>query len=236
MNEGGRGAVENGGGPTVFSNPLAEAPRVLVSAVGSAEGARAAAAALTCAGADVDRATLLVDVGGRPPRPTLLASAAARALEERLAAHLPSARVAARGQVCHLAVAADAEGFELAGAALTAGRESLVALHVPPEVVQPLLAARLGACLSAALLRADIATDRALLALVVADLRGRGLTVGVLKRRLAWVAERRALFGTLAPGAGLPPALADRLSGPELPSSRRGKGSSEAAEIRAARY
>ena len=230
----GRGGAEEASGPTVFTNPLAEAPRVLVSSVGAAEGARAAAAALACAGADVDRATLLIDVGGRPPRPTLLASAAARALEERLAAHLPSARVAARGQVCHLAVAADPEGFELAGAALTAARESLVALHVPPEVVQPLLAERLGARLSAALLRAEIATDRALLALAVADLRGRGLTVGVLKRRLAWVAERRALFGTLAPGAGLPPALADRLSGPGLSSSRRGRGSSAAAEFPAA--
>ena len=81
------------------------APTVLVTAVGGAEGRAAAAAALACAGADVDRAALLVDVGGRPPRPTLLASAAARGLEERLAAHLPSARVAARGQVCHLAVA-----------------------------------------------------------------------------------------------------------------------------------
>ena len=48
-----------------------------------------------------------------PPRPTLLASAAAHRLEERLVAHLPRARVAARGQVCHLAVPAEPEGFEV---------------------------------------------------------------------------------------------------------------------------
>ena len=79
-----------------------------------AEGVRGAAAALACAGADVDRASLLVDIGGRAPRPTLLASAAARRLEERLAAHLPRARVAARGQVCHLSAPADDEGLEIA--------------------------------------------------------------------------------------------------------------------------
>ena len=86
----------------------ADAPTVLVAAVGGAEGARAAAAALASAGADIERAALLVDVGGRPPRPTLLAAAAAQRLEERLAAQLPQARVAARGQVCHLAVPASA--------------------------------------------------------------------------------------------------------------------------------
>ncbi len=179
---------------------------VLVTAVGAAEGARPAAAALACAGADVDRAALLIDVGGRSPRPTLLASAAARALEERLAAHLPAARLAARGQVCHLAVAADGDGFELAAAAATVARGSLVVVHVPAALVQPLLGERLGERLSGALLRADVAADRALLALAFADLRRRGLAVAVLKQRLAWVAERRALFGTLPAGGpgGLP--------------------------------
>ena len=75
----------------------------------------------------------------RPPRPTLLASAAARRLEERLAAHLPQARVAARGQVCHLAVAADPEGFAAASAAVTVARGALAVLHLPPALLQPLL-------------------------------------------------------------------------------------------------
>ena len=67
------------------AGPLADAATVLVTAVGAAEGARPAAAALACSGANADRATLFVDFGGRRPRPTLLTSVAARALEQRLA-------------------------------------------------------------------------------------------------------------------------------------------------------
>lgn len=186
---------------------------VLVTAVGDAEGSRGAAAALACAGADVDRATLFVDVGGRAPRPTLLASSAAHRLEERLTAHLPRARVAARGQVCHLALPAEAGSFEIASAAATVARGSLTVIHLPPALVQPLLGDGLAARLTGAMLRSDIAGDRALLALVVRDLRRRGLAVGVLKRRLSWVAERRALFGALAPdgAGGLPGSLVRRL-------------------------
>jgi hypothetical protein len=205
---------------------------VLVTAVGAAEGSRPAAAALVCAGAGVDRAALLVDVGGRPPRPTLLASAAARALEERLVAHLPRARVAARGQVCHLAVAADGEGFEAAAAAATVARGSLVAVHAAQPLVQPLLAERIGGRLGGALLRADVAAERALLALAFADLRGRGLAVAVLKRRLAWVAERRALFGTLPPGGpgGLPEHLLARLT-VTADGAPRGRDTGRAAAV-----
>jgi hypothetical protein len=192
----------------------ADAPTVVVTAVGQAEGSRGAAAALACAGADVDLATLLVDVGGRPPRPTLLASAAARQLEERLVAHLPQAGVAARGQVCHLAVAADADGLAAASAAVTVGRGALAVLHLPPALLRPCLAERLGPEPSGVLLRADLAADRALLALIVRDLMARDLAVAVLKRRLSWVAERRALFGSLAADAagGLPRSLRKLLS------------------------
>jgi hypothetical protein len=193
--------------------PLGDAPTVLVTAVGEAEGSRGAAAALACAGADVDLATLLVDVGGRAPRPTLLASATAQRLEERLAAHLPRARVAARGQVCHLAVSADPEGLEAAAAAVTVARGALAVLHLPPALLQAFLRERLGPEISGVLLRADIATDRPLLALVVRDLIARGLDVAVLKRRLSWVAERRALFGALRPdvASGLPRNLCRNL-------------------------
>jgi len=179
----------------------ADAPTVAVAAVGVAEGARGAAAALACAGADPDRASLLVELGGRAPRPTLLASASARQLEQRLAAHLPRARVAARGQVCHLAAPVGAEGFEAAAAAVTVARGELAVLLVPPPALQELLA--LGRPrLSGVLLRADLPADRALLALVVRDLSLRGLKVGVMKRRLSWVDERRALFGVLGADAG----------------------------------
>jgi hypothetical protein len=190
-----------------------DAPTVLVTAVGAAEGSRGAAAALACAGADVDLATLLVDVGGKAPRPTLLASAAAQRLEERLAAHLPQARVAARGQVCHLAVSADPEGLEVASAAVTVARGALAVLHLPPTRLRPLLEEGFGTEVSGILLRADVGADRALLALAARDLTDRQLAVAVLKRRLSWVAERRALFGTLSSdaAAGLPPRLLAQL-------------------------
>jgi hypothetical protein len=198
---------------------------VLVTAVGAAEGSRGTAAALACAGADVDLAALFVDVGGRPPRPTLLASAAARALEERLVAHLPRARVAARGQVCHIAVPADRDGFEEASAAVTVARGAPAAVHLEPPSFRQLLEAGTGLRPSAVLLRADVAADRALLALVVRDLLDRELAVGVLKRRLSWVAERRALFGALPPDlpGGLPARLHERLlaGGPDLVSTVR---------------
>jgi hypothetical protein len=201
---------------SVFVNPLKAQGTALVTAVGAAEGSRGAAAALACAGADADMATLLVDVGGRAPRPTLIASAAARQLEERLRDHLPEARVAARGQVCHLAVPAEAEGLELASAAATIVRESSAVLHLPPDLLHKILA-RSGWRPSGVLLRADLAGDRPLVGLAVRDLIGRGIPAVVLKRRLAWVAERRALFGVLPPGApgGLPQRLVRRLVGVE---------------------
>ena len=193
---------------TVFVNPLTAGPVVLVAAVAEAEGARGAAAALACAGADPDTATLLVDLGGRAPRPTLIASAAAQKLEQKLRAHLPEARVAARGQVCHLAVPPDGDGIDAAGAAIAAARGSLAVLHLPPQMLQGALAEP-GLRASGVLLRADLPGDRALVALTARDLLGRGLEVGVLKRRLGWVAERRALFGVL--GAGAPGGLSERL-------------------------
>jgi hypothetical protein len=199
-----------------IGSPLADAPTIVVTAVGQAEGSRAAAAALACAGADVDRATLLVDLAGKPPRPTLLASAAAHRLEERLAAHLPTARVAARGQVCHLAVAADPEGFAVASAAVSVARGLLAVIYLPAAQLQPLLGAGTAPEPSGVLLRADIGADRALLALTVRDLLGRGFSVGVVKQRLSWIAERRALFGALPPDAagGLPASLLQRLLSP----------------------
>lgn len=199
---------------TVFVNPLARGPVVLVAAVGEAEGTRGAAAALACAAADADVATLLVDIGGRAPRPTLIASAAAQKLEERLQAQLPDAKVAARGQVCHLALEADFEGLDAASAVVEAVRDSLAVVHLPPALLQPALSdSPLEP--SGVLLRADLPHDRPLVALAARELLGRGLAVGVLKQRLGWVAERRALFGVLPAGSpgGLPERLVRRLCG-----------------------
>lgn len=195
-------------------NPVGARSVAVVAGVGEAEGSRGAAAALACAGADVDVATLLVEVGGRGPRPTLVASAAARQLEERLAAHLPESRVAARGQVCHLAVPAEPEGLDLTSAAATVARDSGAVLHLPPGLLQEALA-HPGLRPAGVLLRADLGSDRALVAMAVRELLGRGLATAVLKQRLSWVAERRALFGVLPPGSpgGLPERLVRRLAG-----------------------
>jgi hypothetical protein len=191
-----------------FDNPLQDGATVIVTAIGAAEGSRGAAAALACAGADIDLATLLIDVGGKSPRPALLASAAAQKLEERLGAHLPDFMAAARGQVCHMAVPAAQEGLDAAAAAVTAARGTTAVIHVPPGLLQPILD-ELRLRPSGVLLRADLAEDRSLAALAVRDLIARGLAVAVLKQRLGWVAERRALFGALPPGT--PGGLSQRL-------------------------
>jgi hypothetical protein len=195
-----------------YVNPLLSGRVAVVTAVGSAEGARGAAAALACAGADIDAPSLLVDVGGTAPRRTLLASAAAQKLEERLAAHLPQLRVAARGQVCHLAVPADAEGLETAAAAATVAREATAVVHVSPRLLQEALA-QPSLRPTGVLLRADLEEDRPLVGLAVRDLFARDLAVAVLKRRLSWMVERRALFGVLPAGSsgGLPERLVRRL-------------------------
>jgi len=178
---------------------------ILVTAVGEAGGSKAAAAALACAGSEPDRPGLLIDVGGRAPRPTLVASAAARELEERLAVQLPRLRAASRGQTCHLAVADAPEAFESVRAALPLVRDSVAVVHLPPARLQDALVDS-GFRSRAALLRADLDLDRALTALSIRDLVGRGLRVKVLKQALGWVPARRALFGVLPPAApgGLP--------------------------------
>ena len=192
-------------------------PVVAVAAIGAAEGARGAAAALACAGSDPDRASLLVDLDGRSPRPTLLASVAAREIEERLTAHLASGAAAARGQVCHVAVEADRGGLEVAAAAATVARPGLVVVHVPTVALRDLLDAQQAPRPAAVLLRVDLPGDRPQLALLADELIGRDLAVRVLKRRLGWVAERRALFGVLRPGAagGLSERLVGQLVSPE---------------------
>jgi hypothetical protein len=211
----------SGSGDGVFGDPTAgvfTAPShgtvVLVAAVGGAEGSRGAAAALACAGSGLERAALLVEVGGRAPRPTLIASASAHRLEEQLAARLPTLRPAARGEVCHLSVAADEDGLAAAGTAATVARGGLAVVHVAPDLLQPLLEAPGAPRPDAVLLRADLAEARPLIALAVDDLLGRDLRVGILKRRLGWVAERRAGFGALgSDSGGLPESLLRRLLG-----------------------
>jgi len=178
-------------------------PVVLVTTVGAASGARAAAAALACAASEPDRAALLIDLEeGRAARPSLIATAGARSLEERLIAHMPDAAVASRGSLCQLKLPAGPEGIEGIAAALPLVRESVCIVHLPPHLLRPVLAeTRIQP--TAALLRADLAADRALTALAVRDLIARGLRVAVIKRPLGRLAERAALLG-VSGGGGLP--------------------------------
>jgi hypothetical protein len=194
-------------------NPLPNGPLIAVVAVGGAEGSRGAAAALACAAAEPDSPALFVDVGGRAPRPALLATAAAQKLEQRLRDHRPQLRPAARGRVCHLAVGAEVGALGEAAAAVAAARGSVAVFHVPSDLLQPVLGGEVRLRPSGVLLRADLAADRPLVALAVRDLRSRGIAVAVLKHRLSWVAERRALFGALLAGSpgGLSPRSLGRL-------------------------
>ena len=187
-------------------------PVVLVTAVGAASGARAAAAALACAASEPDRAALLIDLDeGRAPRPSLIATSGARELEERLAAHMPDAGFASRGSVCHLKLSPDLEGIEQVAAAAPLVRESAAVIHLPPSLLRPVLEqARIQP--TGALLRADLARDRPLTALAVRDLMAQGLRLAVLKRSLGWLTARAALLGAApAGGQALPTGLCERL-------------------------
>jgi hypothetical protein len=192
-------------------------PVVLVTTVGAAAGSKAVAAALACAASEPDRAALLIDLGERgAPRSSLVATAGARELEERLVAHMPDAAVASRGRICRLGLAADPAAVEQLPAALPLARESVAVVDLPPALLRPLLdEPRIRP--TAALLRADLAEDRALTALAVRDLMTRGLRVAVLKHPLGRLVARAAVLGALPAGGGvLPDRLADRLLDGEL--------------------
>jgi hypothetical protein len=176
-------------------------PVVLVSGVGAAKGSRAVAAALACAASEPDRAALLVDLEeGRAPRPTLIATAGARRLEERLAAHLPDTSIASRGRICQLKLSPEHEAIETVAAALPLVRESAAVLHLPPVLLRVVLGdARIRS--TGVLLRADLTEDRALTALAVRDLMAEGLQVGVAKRPPSMLAACVAQLGVLPPGS-----------------------------------
>jgi hypothetical protein len=191
----------------------------LVVPVGSASGSREVAAALACAGSDADRAGLLIDLGvDGAPRPTPVATDAARSLEARLRSHISDVSVAARGRTCHLRVAGAAEGgpevLEAVRAALPLARGGACAVSISPHLLEPALD-QVGVAAPAVLLRVDLLRDRALTALAVRGLLGRGARVAVAKRPLPWAPARLSLFGALGPGSagGLPPRVLERCLG-----------------------
>jgi hypothetical protein len=188
---------------------------VIVTWAGAAEGSEAAAAAVACGGPDPERANLLVELGAGPDaRPSLVASVAARRLEERLAAHLPDVPAVSCGRLCRVALPADTDGLARVPAALALARDSVVVVHLHPAQLRAALAARLDA--SSVLLRVDLRRDRALAGLAARGLMASGLRVSVLKRPLNWVAARRARLGLLPAGAsgGLPARVLERCLAP----------------------
>lgn len=195
-----------------WTAPRSGGPVVLIVGVGDATGSKPAAAALACAASEPDRAALLVEMDeGRAPRPSLIATAGARALEQRLCAHMPDAAVASRGSICRLGLPAAEDGIERIAAALPLVRESAAVVHLPPGGLRPVLEEpRIRP--TAALLRADLAQDRPLVALAARDLMDRGLRVAVLKQPPNPVISRLALLGALpVPGWVFPTGLHTRL-------------------------
>ncbi|HEU4906681.1 MAG TPA: hypothetical protein VFT19_11295 [Solirubrobacterales bacterium] len=195
-----------------WAAPRSGGPVVLVAQVGEASGSKPAAAALACAASEPDRAALLIDLDeGRAPRPSLIATAGARALEQRLSVHMPDAPVASRGSICRLKLTAGDGDIERIAAALPLVRESAAIVHLPPGRLRPVLEEpRIRP--TAALLRADLSRDRSLTALAARDLIDRGLRVAVLKQPPNPVISRLALLGALpAPGWVFPTGLHARL-------------------------
>jgi hypothetical protein len=183
-------------------------PVVVVTAHTGADGALGAAAALSCAGAGAARAPLLIDLGGTRPRPTLIATAVARGLEDRLAAALPVSEVAARGGVCHLAVGSDPGALAELESGLALARRSPAVIHAPPAHLAALLTSPVAEHISGALVVEEDTGPGAGIPLLL-ELMERGLLVASLPGRLDWMSERRALFGALREGdlGALPQAL-----------------------------
>jgi hypothetical protein len=188
---------------------------IIVTAVGEAGGARAAAAAVACC-LGIDRQVgVLVDIGDlRATRPALFATEAARKLEERLAAHLPERAVAARGRLCVMALDRRAPELEQLAGAVAVCRDVPTVISVPAARFRDLVdEAQLAP--AAVLMRADLPRDRAQTALAAADLIRRGLRVCVLRQPLGWLPGRCASAGLPLPHSALPARLLSRLRGGE---------------------
>ena len=206
---------------------MGEARLVIATELGSPGDGVATAAALAVSIASRGERTggpgvPFVEVGGSVRRrPTLLSSAAARALEERVAA-IGELRPAARGRICWVGLEAG-EAWRVQLAAVIAASGGLAVAHLEPmEWRQALDDPELAP--AAALVRADVAPHRDLLALLAAELRDRRLPLRVATRPLGLVGARRALAG-LEPGgpAGPRAARVARALVPPVAASERGQ-------------
>jgi hypothetical protein len=190
------GPVVFGRGGVAAANGVYVAPRhgtvVAVTSVGGAEGSRGAAAALSCAGSGIGTAALLVDVGGRA---------------FRIFARRPAVRSAT-----------------WRSPPTRAGSPPLGSRSPPLAAVSPSSSSRRICCSRS--WTSQERRDRTRRSCAPTSRRrdrwsrsrsticSGGLRVAVLKRRLGWVAERRAGFGALgSDSGGLPEPLLRRLLG-----------------------
>jgi hypothetical protein len=179
-------------------------PLVLATDLGEARGGLAVAAAVgVWVAAEAEpkggSGVLLAEFGTQGGRgPTMLASPGARELEDGLR-EAGFERVAARGRLCWLGLAATEETLsELPQALGVAVQPAIV--HMPARLWPQALEA--GALRPrAGLLRADLPGDRALAALAVAELRERRLAARVAAQPLGRIASRRAIAGLEVGGA-----------------------------------
>jgi hypothetical protein len=142
---------------------------------------------------------LIVEIGAlRARRPTLLASAAARELEDGLR-EAGFDQVAARGRLCWLSLSREEPFDGLDEVVLATEQFVQLTIVAVPAALWPEATERAPRA-AAGLLRADPRAERPLLALAVRELHERGLRARVATRPLARVGARRALAG-LAPGA-----------------------------------
>ena len=172
------------------------APRVLVAATslpGAPSPVPDAAALAVALAAESGAPVVVIEVDGPGRRrPTLLASAAARARESELR----SLGAAARGSLCWIACEADAwDGARAAAAA--PGASAIVAI-LPPGVWRDVVDSAPPE-LAGALVRASLPAHRAIVSLAVRDLSHRGVLVRVPPRPMGMVHSRRAIAG-LDPG------------------------------------
>jgi soluble lytic murein transglycosylase-like protein len=170
---------------------------VLATETPGATGGLALCAAVgVAAAADPERSVLVVEVGAeRVRRPTMLASAAARALESSLRRHgLPAA---ARGRVCWLGLRREGWRAELDRVLSVGSGPEVAVAFVPGEAWDQ--ARGDGRTPDGVLLRGDPRSQRSLCALAYRELASEGIRARIATRALGPVAARRALAG-LDPG------------------------------------
>ena len=179
---------------------MGDAPNlVAVTSLPGCDGGPAAAAAAGVAiartrGKDPRGVVFIDGSSDTRRRPTRVSSAAARTLEAELGDVTPAA---ARGLLCSIAPTEDA-WCEVIAACRESAAEAVVA-YLPPARWRELVDS---GEVDAAVLRADLRTERALTAIAARELIANGLTTCVVGEAPGLVASRRALAG-IEPGGPL---------------------------------